>query len=103
MADLVRRLAGRDHHHPATLWIITRGVREAVSDAALRQSCLWGLAGVIGAEQPQLWGGLVDIPVGIDIGDCASALSRVLPKPAKSILVLRDGELLRARLGSGLG
>ena len=62
VADLVRRLAERDDDHPATLWIITRGVREAVSDAAVRQSCLWGLAGVIRAEQPQLWGGLVDIP-----------------------------------------
>ena len=98
VADLVRRLAERDEHHPATLWIITRGVREAVSDAALRQSCLWGLAGVIGAEQPQLWGGLVDIPVGDDISDCASALSTVLPTPAKSILVLRDGEFLAPAL-----
>ena len=62
VADLVRRLAQQDDHHPATLWIITRGVREAASDAAVRQSCLWGLAGVIRAEQPQLWGGLVDIP-----------------------------------------
>ena len=68
------------------------------SDAALRQSCLWGLAGVIGAEQPQLWGGLVDIPVGDDIGDCASALSTVLPTAAKSILVLRDGEFLAPAL-----
>ena len=98
VADLVRRLAERDDRHPATLWIITRGVREAVSDAALRQSCLWGLAGVIGAEQPQLWGGLVDIPVGDDIGDCASALSTVLPTAAKSILVLRDGEFLAPAL-----
>ena len=98
VSDLVRRLAERDDHHPATLWIITRGVREAVSDAALRQSCLWGLAGVIGAEQPQLWGGVVDITVGNDIGDCASALSTVLAKPAKSILALRDGEFLAPAL-----
>ena len=98
VADLVHRLAERDYRHPATLWIITRGVREAVSDAALRQSCLWGLAGVIGAEQPQLWGGLVDIPVGDDIGDCASALSTVLPTEAKSILVLRDGQFLAPAL-----
>jgi phthiocerol/phenolphthiocerol synthesis type-I polyketide synthase A len=98
VADLVRRLAERDYRNPATLWIITRGVREAVSDAALRQSCLWGLAGVIGAEQPQLWGGLVDIPVGDDIADCASALSTVLPTAAKSILVLRDGLFLAPAL-----
>ena len=98
VADLVRRLAERDHRHPATLWIITRGVREAVSDAALPQSCLWGLAGVIGAEQPQLWGGLVDIAAGDDIIDCASALSTVLPTPAKSILALRDGEFFESAL-----
>jgi phthiocerol/phenolphthiocerol synthesis type-I polyketide synthase A len=94
VGDLVGRLAERDDNHPATLWIITRGVREALCDTALRQSCLWGLAGVIGAEQPQLWGGLVDLPVGEGIGDCASALAKVLSTPAKSILALRDRELL---------
>jgi phthiocerol/phenolphthiocerol synthesis type-I polyketide synthase A len=98
VGDLVRRLAERGDHHPATLWIITRGVREALSDQALRQSCLWGLAGVIGAEQPQLWGGVVDLPVGEDIGDCASALSTVLPTPARSILALRDSEFLAPAL-----
>src|SRR4051812_43463981 len=92
VADLVRRLAERDDSRPATLWIVTRGVRDAVSDAALRQSPLWGLAGVIGAEQPQIWGGLVDIAADEDIIDCAPALSTVLPTPAKSILALRDGE-----------
>ena len=98
VADLVHRLAARDYRHPAKLWIVTRGVREAESDAALRQSCLWGLAGVIGAEQPQLWGGLVDIPAGDDIDDCASALSTVLRTQAQSILVLRDGQFLAPAL-----
>jgi phthiocerol/phenolphthiocerol synthesis type-I polyketide synthase A len=98
VTDLVRRLAERDDRDPATLWIITRGVREAVSDAALRQSPLWGLAGVIGAEQPQLWGGVVDIGAGDDMGVCASALSTMLRTPAKSILALRDGEFLAPAL-----
>ncbi|HZN81208.1 MAG TPA: beta-ketoacyl reductase, partial [Mycobacterium sp.] len=98
VADVVRQLAERDYRHPATLWIVTRGVREADSEAALRQSCLWGLAGVIGAEQPQLWGGLIDIAVGDDIADCAAALSAVLPTPAKSVLSLRDGEFFETAL-----
>ena len=98
MADLVRRLAERDDQCPATLWIITQGVRDALSDSALRQSCLWGLAGVIGAEQPQLWGGLVDVPAGEDFSDCASALSTVLPTAARSIVALRDGEFLARAL-----
>jgi phthiocerol/phenolphthiocerol synthesis type-I polyketide synthase A len=94
VADLVGRLTERDDDDPVALWIITRGVREGSSDAAVRQSGLWGTAGVIRAEQPQLWGGLVDIPDGEDIGDCVPALSTVLQTPAKTILALRDGELL---------
>ena len=102
VADLVGRLSARDDDHPATLWIITRGVREGISDAAVRQSCLWGIAGVIRAEQPQLWGGLVDIEAGPDVyedlADCVSALSAVLQTPAKSVLALRDGEFLAPAL-----
>ncbi len=98
VADLVRQLAGRHEHHPVTLWIITRGVREAVSSAALPQSSLWGLAAVIGAEHPELWGGLVDIAAGEDVGDCVTALSNVLPTAAKCILVLRDGEFFASAM-----
>jgi phthiocerol/phenolphthiocerol synthesis type-I polyketide synthase A len=97
LADLVRGLAERDDDRPVTLWIITRGVREGSSDAAVRQSCLWGTAGVIRAEQPQLWGGLVDIPdgpEGEDPLDWVSPLSSILRTPAKSILALRDGVFL---------
>jgi phthiocerol/phenolphthiocerol synthesis type-I polyketide synthase A len=94
VADLVRRLAERDEDHPVALWMITRGVREGSSDTAVAQSFLWGTAGVIRAEQPQLWGGLVDLPDGAEIGDYAPALSTVLRTPAMSILALRDGEFL---------
>ena len=102
VADLVRRLAERDDHHPATLWIITRGVREAASDAAVRQSSSLGNRRGHPGRAAQLWGGLVDIPagrdIGEDIGDCASTLSAVLRTPAKSILALRDGEFLAPAL-----
>jgi phthiocerol/phenolphthiocerol synthesis type-I polyketide synthase A len=98
VADLVRGLAERDDDHPVTLWIITRGVREGSSDAAVAQSPLWGTAGVIRAEQPQLWGGLVDLPDAADIGDYVPALATVLRTPAKSILALRDGEFLMPEL-----
>jgi phthiocerol/phenolphthiocerol synthesis type-I polyketide synthase A len=94
VADLVRGLAERDDDHPVTLWMITHGVREGSSDAAVRQSCLWGTAGVIRAEQPQLWGGLVDVPDGAEVADWAPALSTILRTPAKSILALRDGGFL---------
>ena len=92
LVDLVRGLAGRDESHPVTLWIVTRGVREGSSDAAVAQSPLWGTAGVIRAEQPQLWGGLVDLPDGVAVGSLVPALAPMLRTPAKSIVSLRDGE-----------
>ncbi|WIM89869.1 beta-ketoacyl synthase N-terminal-like domain-containing protein [Candidatus Mycobacterium wuenschmannii] len=92
LVELVRTLAERDESHPATLWIVTRGVREGSSDAAVAQSPLWGTAGVIRAEQPQLWGGLVDLPEDAAIGALIPALAPMLRTPAKSILSLRDGE-----------
>jgi phthiocerol/phenolphthiocerol synthesis type-I polyketide synthase A len=94
LVDLVRGLAERDESQPATLWIVTRGVREGSSDAAVAQSPLWGTAGVIRAEQPQLWGGLVDLPDGAAISSLVPALAPMLRTPAKSILALRDGEFL---------
>ncbi|WP_085139541.1 KR domain-containing protein [Mycolicibacter nonchromogenicus] len=92
VAELVASLADRDTHPPA-LWIVTHGVHEAASAAAVRQSCLWGMAGVVRAEQPQLCGGLVDLPADAT-ADAAAALSAVLRTPAKSILVWRDGQFL---------
>ena len=99
VSDLVRELAERHDRYPASLWIVTCGVRDAVSDLGVRQSCLWGLAGVIGAEQPQLWGGLLDVPEDGDIEEWASALSTVLPTPVKSIIALCRGELLAPGAG----
>ena len=103
LVDLVRGLAERDESHPATLWIVTRGVREGSSDAAVAQSPLWGTAGVIRAEQPQLWGGLVDLPDGAAIGSLLPALAPMLRTPAKSILALRDGEFLAPGLAPVAG
>jgi phthiocerol/phenolphthiocerol synthesis type-I polyketide synthase A len=103
LADLVRGLAERDESHPATLWIVTRGVREGSSDAAVAQSPLWGTAGVIRAEQPQMWGGLIDLPDGAAIGSLLPALAPMLRTPAKSILALRDGEFLAPGLAPVAG
>ncbi|KGI68355.1 type I polyketide synthase [Mycolicibacterium rufum] len=91
VAELVGTLADRGPRDPATLWILTRGVHEAASDEALSQSGLWGLAGVVGAEQPQLWGGLIDLPAGSD--PQLSSLLDVLSTPIKSVAVWRDGQV----------
>ncbi len=103
---LVQMLAERDPDHPAALWIVTRGVHEAVSPTGLRQSFLWGLAGVIGAEHPELWGGLVDLADDADLGpngQAAPILADVLHTPRKSILVIRDNVILTPALAPVTG
>jgi phthiocerol/phenolphthiocerol synthesis type-I polyketide synthase A len=103
LVDLVRGLAARDESHPVTLWICTRGVRDGSSDAAVAQSPLWGTAGVIRAEQPQLWGGLVDLPEDAPIDSLVPALAPILRTPAKSILSLREGEFFAPGLKTVAG
>jgi phthiocerol/phenolphthiocerol synthesis type-I polyketide synthase A len=99
VGGIVDQLVARDPRNPASLWVLTHGVQEAATDASRRQSCLWALSGVIDAEQPQLWGGLVDLEPGLDPGEAAPQLSKILGTPSKSTLLLRNGELLAATLG----
>ena len=74
-------LAERDDGHPATLWIVTRGVREAVARRRRRaESAVGHRRESSRAEQPQLWGGLVDMPAG-DI-TTLPALSTILLSPS---------------------
>ncbi|MDA2893507.1 acyltransferase domain-containing protein [Mycolicibacterium sp. BiH015] len=98
VAGLVSTLTRRTDREEPRLWIVTEGVRDADTAQSLRQSTLWGIAGVVGAEQPQLWGGLVDIASDADLGSVASALAGVLPVGAKSILSLRDGRFFAPAL-----
>jgi phthiocerol/phenolphthiocerol synthesis type-I polyketide synthase A len=94
VTELVKQLTQRDERDPVSLWILTTGVREAATRAAVRQSCLWGLAGVIPAEQPEIWGGLVDLEAGYAPDGVGTAIAEVLSQPSKTVLALRDGVFL---------
>ncbi|ORB97037.1 Phthiocerol/phenolphthiocerol synthesis polyketide synthase type I PpsA [Mycobacterium persicum] len=98
IGSLVKTLVTRDADKPAALWIVTRGVHESAAPSALRQSFLWGLAGVIAAEHPQRWGGLVDLAADADVDESAPILIDLLAAPSKSILVSRDGVVLAPAL-----
>ncbi len=98
VGDTVAQLVDRDPRNPVTLWVITRGVFEAAAETARRQSSLWALAGVVDAEQPQLWGGLVDLGPDDEIADRAADLTGILHSPAKSTVLLRDGAFLTSVL-----
>lgn len=93
VTTLVRRLAGQHDRDPVTLWVVSNGVLESASSSALSQSCLWGLAGVITAEQPQIWGGLLDVPAAVAPEEWLPTLIEQLSTTDNSVLVLRDGEV----------
>ena len=98
LTELVRVVAERADRYPVTLWVLTTGVREAADRAAVRQSALWGLAGVIAAEHPDLWGGVVDLAPGRQLRETATAMAATLATPSKTVLLLRDGTFLAPEL-----
>ncbi|WP_189135892.1 type I polyketide synthase, partial [Wenjunlia tyrosinilytica] len=73
---LLRRLRGSG----ARLWLATRGAvavtaGEAVTSVA--QAATWGAGRVLALEEPERWGGLVDLPATLD-APALSALARLL-------------------------
>ncbi|MDG9715513.1 type I polyketide synthase [Streptomyces sp. DH24] len=49
----------------ARVWCVTRGAVAVAADEALErpeQAALWGLGRVVALEQPDRWGGLIDLP-----------------------------------------
>lgn len=61
---LVQALVGAKLDAPPPLWIVTRGAQPAGDkhQQNVAAATLWGLGRVISLEQPDVWGGLVDLP-----------------------------------------
>ncbi|MEU5032240.1 type I polyketide synthase [Streptomyces milbemycinicus] len=75
MLRLVRAVGGGE----VPLWVLTRGAAVVGVDDPVSavQSQVWALGQVVGLEQPQGWGGLVDVP-GVWDERVASLLAGVL-------------------------
>ncbi len=60
---LEQREAGATH---CRLWLATRGAQsvDAAAGVAVAQAPVWGLARSLAQEQPELFGGIVDLPAG---------------------------------------
>ncbi|WP_433470670.1 type I polyketide synthase [Saccharomonospora azurea] len=81
----------------ARVWAVTRGAvstgpGERVDDPA--QAQLWGFGRVAALEQPDRWGGLIDLPVDADAGTCARMI-RVLEADEDQVAVRRSGVFAR--------
>ncbi|WP_078877741.1 type I polyketide synthase, partial [Streptomyces sp. 150FB] len=86
-AALVRNLDAAGVQAP--LWCATT---EAEQDP--EQAALWGLGQVIGLEQPQRWGGLVDLPAELD-ATVTGRLRAVLTGTESQVRVRADGTYAR--------
>ncbi|GLW22311.1 hypothetical protein Mame01_23540 [Microbispora amethystogenes] len=83
------------------LWLTTSGAVAAapsdrVPDPARARA--WGLGGVIAAERPERWGGVVDLPPTPDTRRAAYAVTALTGRHGESELAVRSSGLLARRL-----
>ncbi len=97
-AGLAARLAAAGIDAP--LWTITRGAATlGRSDAPIApdQAAVWGLGRVLALEQPQRWGGLIDLPATVD-DRVAGEVVRVLGAGTDDQVALRPAGTFGRRL-----
>lgn len=78
--DVLRAVARLDGPARPALWIVTRGAvqvspgdRTAIDPV---HGSLWGAGRTFALEHPDRWGGLIDIPAGLDPASAAAAIGR---------------------------
>ncbi|MFC0111198.1 type I polyketide synthase [Kibdelosporangium aridum] len=86
-----------DSRIDARLWAVTRGAvstgpADRVADPA--QAQIWGFGRVAALEQPDRWGGLIDLPIEADAGTFARVLG-VLAGDEDQVAVRSSGVLAR--------
>jgi surfactin synthase thioesterase subunit/acyl transferase domain-containing protein len=87
---------------PPRLWLVTCGAQGGLDCQALIdpvQSPLWGLGRTFALEYPEMWGGLIDLPIGAKPGYAADLLVRELRAGrGEDQVSLRAGKRLAPRL-----
>ena len=97
LVDAVQRIAGiPDEQRRPTVWVLTRGVREGDSEAALAHAPLWGAGRIVAGERPDLWGGTIDIGGDGEPAEVAGVIG-ALP-PNEDVLSYTADGLFAARL-----
>jgi acyl transferase domain-containing protein/acyl-CoA synthetase (AMP-forming)/AMP-acid ligase II/acyl carrier protein len=87
---------------PPRLWVATQTAQSTGPEdrlEGLAQAPLWGLGRSLALEVPELWGGMIDLPVGAPTRDQAATLVAVLYGALEDRQVaLRRGVVLAPRL-----
>ncbi len=98
---LVQALAEREIDAP--LWLVTGGAQPAgglpAAQLAVAQTPLWGLGRVIALEQPNRWGGLIDLDATAGPAEQAAQLLAEISRPdGEDQIAWRGGQRYLARL-----
>lgn len=101
VVTLARELARR-WNQKVRLWIVTQGTQPVgpsmPDQAGLRQSPLWGLGRAIALEQPDIWGGLIDLGCQANAKESSLlAHSLCCDKPENDQLAIRGETLYQAQ------
>jgi acyl transferase domain-containing protein/acyl carrier protein len=96
---LVQALAKHYQQAVPRLWLVTRGAVPVDSSLpGVAQSSLWGLGKVIALEQPQLWGGLIDLAPDAPSDETINLLAEIRDSQGEDQLAFRGGQRYVARL-----
>jgi thioester reductase-like protein len=112
---LLQALVKYNESASSRLWLVTRGavpVRPSLPGVA--QAPLWGLGKVVALEQPQLWGGMLDLApeateedtllnrgsprTQVSVDDATKLLAEIGDSQGEDHLAFRDGQRYVARL-----
>ncbi|HTU03336.1 MAG TPA: type I polyketide synthase, partial [Candidatus Sulfotelmatobacter sp.] len=97
--QLIRALARREGPG-ARLWLVTRGTQPvgAMDRFALGAAPLWGLGRVAALEQPESWGGLVDLDPAAPADEAEALCAQLVAPDEEDQVALRDGGRFVPRL-----
>jgi acyl transferase domain-containing protein/acyl carrier protein len=80
------------------IWLATTGAQAVgAGEASPEQAALWGAARVVGAEHPELWGGLIDLEGG---DDWDALVAHLAADDGEDQVAIRGGERFGLRLTS---
>ena len=98
LIEAIQVVAEADGSSGPRLWCLTTGVREAQSLPAAAQAPLWGIGRICASEYPDLWGGILDLPIEPTDLDLATVLRLLNGTPPKEVLAIREGVAQTVRL-----
>ncbi|MDJ0714931.1 MAG: hybrid fatty acyl-AMP ligase/type I polyketide synthase [Prochloraceae cyanobacterium] len=86
---------------PAPIWLVTRGSQPVTlqeKSISVAQTPLWGMGRVIAVENPQLWGGMIDLSPHLETSEAEAIVGEITNSEAEDHLAFRQGIRYVARL-----